>query len=95
MAGQASVVLKTPDKPASLSVDFFIPPDAPARRMELLADGVVVATKTYPQPGKYNLEVPFQTTSPSVTVGLRVDATHKVPPDQRDLGVVIIGVGMK
>jgi len=95
MAKQASVILKTPDKVTSVGVDFFIPPDAPARRMELLADGVVVAAKTYEQPGAYSLVVPFQTTSPSVTVGLRVDATHRVPPDQRDLGVVIIGVGLK
>jgi hypothetical protein len=29
----------------------------------------------------------------SVTVTVRVDETHRVPPDQRDLGVVITGLG--
>jgi len=95
MAGQASVILKTPEQLASLGVDLYIPPGAPARRIELLADGVLIAAKTYDQPGAYRLEAPFQTTAPAVTVGLRVDATHKVPPDERDLGIVIVGVGMR
>lgn len=95
MSGEASVLLKTPDPARALGVSFFIPPDAPARRMTLLADGKVIAEDTFSKPGAYSLSAPFKTTAKQVTVGLRVDQTHTVPPDNRALGVVIMGVGFK
>jgi hypothetical protein len=95
MSAQASLLLKVPPMVASLGVEFFIPPDAPARRMTLLADGKVVAEDTYTKPGAYALKVPFQTGAQQVNVGLQVDATHRVPPDGRALGVVITGVGFR
>jgi hypothetical protein len=95
MSGEASILLKTPDPARALGVSFFIPPNAPARRMTLLADGKVIAEDTYPKPGAYSLSAPYKTTAKQVTVGLRIDHTHTVPPDNRALGVVIIGVGFK
>jgi hypothetical protein len=56
---------------------------------------VIFATKTLDQPGAYQLKAPFSTENSSVTVELRVNATFRVPPDQRDLGLVVIGVGMR
>jgi len=95
MSEQASVLLKVPAKVKSLGVALFIPPDAPARRITLLADGQVVAEATYATPGAYNLVAPYKTEAKQVTVGLRVDATHRVPPDGRALGVIITGVGFR
>ncbi len=95
MSREASVILKRPDTPAPLGVDVYIPPEAPARRMELLAGGVLIASKTFEQPGAYRLEAPLPPGGSTVTVSLRVDATHRTPPDQRDLGAVILGIGVK
>jgi hypothetical protein len=95
MSGQANVLLKVPAKVKSLGVELFIPPDAPARRMTLLADGKIVAENTYEKPGAYTLSAPFKTDATQMTVTLRVDATHTVPPDSRALGVVITGVGFR
>lgn len=95
MSGEASVLLKVPEPVHALGVAFFIPQNAPARKMTLLADGKVIAEDTFPKPGAYSLSAPFKTTAKQVTVGLRVDHTHTVPPDNRALGVVITGVGFK
>ena len=92
---QASVVVKTQGRAGSLVVDFFIPDNAPARHVDLLADGAVIASKTYESTGAFQLSAPFETASEQVTVGVQVDATFRVPPDQRDLGIVIRGVGMR
>ncbi len=95
MSGQASVLLKVPANAKSLRVVYFIPPDAPARKMTLLADGKVVGEDMYTKPGAYSLEVPFKTGAAQVSVGLRVDRTHTVPPDGRALGVIVTGVGLR
>lgn len=95
MAGEASMLLKVPEPVRSLGVAFFIPENAPARRMTLLADGKVIAEDTFPKPGAYSLSAPFKTEAKQMTIGLRVDRTHTVPPDNRALGVVITGVGFK
>jgi len=57
----------------------------------LLLDGREVATGAYPGPGAYTL-----TSAEAVqgeTVEIRVDRTFTAPPDQRVLGMVLIGVG--
>jgi hypothetical protein len=93
--GEATLLLKVPPSAAMLSASIFIPPDAPARTITLIADGSVVGEQTFPQPGAYTLSAPFHTQAAQVTVGLRVDATHKVPTDTRDLGVIVTGIGFK
>ncbi|MEO5924109.1 MAG: glycosyltransferase family 39 protein [Bryobacteraceae bacterium] len=93
MSQAASLLLKIPASLKSLDVEFFIPPDAPARRVTLLADGKVIAENTYEKPGAYHLTAPFKTDAAQVTVGLQVDATHTVPPDSRALGMIVTGVG--
>ena len=95
MLGEASVLLKTPAKYSGLKVSVFIPPNAPARTVTLSVDGKVVATQTFQTPGPYTVTGPFQTDADQVTVTLRVDRTHRVAPDTRDLGVVVIGVGFE
>jgi hypothetical protein len=95
MTEQAMVQLKRPEQPAPLRATFFIPPQAPARHVRLLADGQTVGEETFPGPGAYNLIVPFGPGGPSVTVILAVDKTFSAPPDQRKLGMLVTGIGFK
>jgi hypothetical protein len=95
MSREASVLLKVPPERSALSVSVFIPPNAPARSLTLLADGLPLTARDFPAPGAYTLEAPFRTGAPQVTIGLRVDATHTVPPDSRALGVVVTGIGFR
>jgi hypothetical protein len=91
MSQAGIVVLKSPATPKKLRAEFYIPPNAPARRIALLLDGREVASHTYPAPGPYTL-----TSAESLqgsTVEVRVDRTFTAPPDQRALGMVLIGVG--
>ncbi len=95
MEREASVLLKTPSGRAGLRVDFFIPPDAPARQMRMIVEGEVIADVTYQKAGPYSLAAPYSTTDPSITLTIATDKTHRTAGDQRDLGVVITGVGFK
>ena len=91
MSQAGIVVLKSPAVPKKLRAEFYIPPNAPARRVTLLLDGREVASHTYPGPGPYTLTSaePLQ----GSTVEVRVDRTFTAPPDQRALGMILIGVG--
>ncbi|MGA2741559.1 MAG: hypothetical protein ABSG65_29495 [Bryobacteraceae bacterium] len=60
MSGSAVVLLKSPAQPLPIEAVFTIPDAAPARHMELLLDGQVVASATYPGPGAYTLKSPPQ-----------------------------------
>jgi 4-amino-4-deoxy-L-arabinose transferase-like glycosyltransferase len=105
MGAQASVLLKpAPGRP--LRVEIYIPPAAPARRLRMIANGRVLAEETFPGPGNYALVVPYGSDSQSpgsdqsgaaagFTLTLTVDNTYSVPPDQRQLGVVVTGVGFR
>ena len=95
MSERASVLLKAPDKVNSVEVVFFIPPTAPARRVQLLVDGQVIAEDTFPGPGSYKLAAPLQLSNPTATVSVAIDKTFSVPGDRRSLGVLIIGVGFR
>jgi hypothetical protein len=91
MSEAGMVVLKSPATPKKLRAEFYIPPNAPARRVTLLLDGREVASHTYPGPGPYTL-----TSADALqgsTVEVRVDRTFTAPPDQRALGMILIGVG--
>jgi hypothetical protein len=95
MSERASVLLKTPDKVSSVEVVFYIPPAAPARRVQLLVDGQLIAEDTFPAPGPYKLAAPLHLSSPTATVSLSVDKTFNAPGDRRNLGIVITGLGFR
>jgi hypothetical protein len=95
IAEQAIVLLKPPEKPAPLSVEIFIPPQTPARRVTLMVAGRVVAEDTFRQPGLYSLAAPLDVRAPAVTVTISTDRTFTAPGDQRKLGVVIRGIGFR
>ncbi|HML18845.1 MAG TPA: glycosyltransferase family 39 protein [Bryobacteraceae bacterium] len=89
MTDKATVLLKSPDHPAPLRVAIYIPPQAPARHVRILADGVVVAEQTFPGPGAYTISANVSAEKPSITITIEVDKTFSVPADQRKLGVVV------
>lgn len=94
MGARASVLLKnSPGMP--LRVEIYLPPGAPARHLAMSAGGRTVAEDTFARPGAYSLAAPFQSSAASVTVTLTVDHTFSVPPDQRQLGVVVTGLGFR
>jgi hypothetical protein len=95
MTQQASVMLKLPEKLASVEVKLYIPADAPARHVQLLVDGQLIAEDTFPKDGAYKLSAPFKAPGPTATITIIVDKTHTVPGDQRKLGVVITGLGFR
>ena len=93
--GNGGAGVKNPAEPKKLRAEFYIAPQAAARRAWLLLDGREVATGTYSGDGKYTLESAeaLRGAGASATVELRVDRTFRAPGDQRDLGVVLIGAG--
>jgi hypothetical protein len=77
-------------------VVFTIHPKSPARRVRLLLDGREVASQTYAGPGDYTLaSPPVQPASGVAVVSIELDATFTAPPDTRDLGIVLWGVGFQ
>jgi len=95
MTEQASVMLRLPEKPASVEVKLYIPVDAPARHVQLLVDGQLVAEDTFPKDGAYKLSAPLKASGATATITVIVDKTHTVPGDLRKLGVLITGLGFR
>jgi len=96
MSGSAVVLLKSLTEPLPIEAVFTIPDPAPARHVELLLDGRVVASETYSTPGTYTLKSPPQSPAgPTATVTLTLDRTFSVPGDHRELGVVVSSIGFR
>ncbi len=96
MSERAVVLLKPPPAPAPLRVVFFIPEQAPARRVSLAVNGRTVAEQTYSAPGSYTLASPPVTVAgDTVTVTITVDRTFAVPGDHRQLGIIVSEVGFQ
>jgi hypothetical protein len=96
MSRLATVALKSPGRAAALAVSFRIPAQSPARRVTLRIDGKEVASQVYAAPGDYTLESPpVLPATPEVLVEIEVDRTFTAPPDVRELGIVLNGVGFR
>ena len=96
MSGSAVVLLKSPAQPLPLEAVFTIPDAAPARHIQLLLDGRVVASETYTGPAACTLKSPPQMPAgPTATVTLTLDRTFSVPGDHRELGVVVSALGFR
>jgi 4-amino-4-deoxy-L-arabinose transferase-like glycosyltransferase len=96
MSERGVVLLKPPPVPAPLRLVFFIPDQAPARRIWLAVDGKSVADRIYTAPGSYTLvSEPLTAAGESATVVITVDRTFTVPGDHRRLGVILSEVGFE
>jgi hypothetical protein len=95
MGLSAVLLLKTPATPMPLKATFFISDKAAARYVRLLLDGREVASGSYDHPGLYTLATaaPVHPQGATATVEIRIDKTFTVPPDTRELGMVLAGAG--
>jgi hypothetical protein len=80
-----------------LTVNFYIPENAPARHIALLLDDreVCATTVAAAGPGQLTCPAAIQPAGATAMVEIRVDKTFRVPPDERDLGMVLLGVGFR
>jgi len=95
MGPSAVVLLKSPPSAMPLKATFYIPDKAAVRQVALLLDGLEVAAHAYSGPGLYTLSTPaaVRPEGASATVEIRIDRTFMAPPDTRELGMVLAGVG--
>jgi hypothetical protein len=93
MTQSAVVALKSPAVPKPLRAEIYVPSNAAARQIMLLLDGREVASKAIPGPGPLTIESSEPLTG--LTAEVRVDRTFRAPGDERDLGVVLLGVGFR
>jgi hypothetical protein len=92
----AVVALKSPAEPRPLSAAFAIHEKSPARQVRLLLDGREVASSTFAGPGAYTVTTaPVQPAGPVAIVTIETDRTFTAPPDTRDLGIVLTGIGFR
>ena len=94
-SGEATVLLKVQPGARSIDLSFTVPPIAPARHIHLAVNGQTVAEKEISGPGAYTLSAPAPTGSQSITVTISVDKTFAAPPDARDLGMIMTGIGLR
>ncbi len=94
---QATVLLKEPPDARRISVKFYLPFQAPARHVSLSANGRVLAESDLPKSDAiYSLSAPAPASGSSLAVTVTVDKTYKAPaPDERNLGVLVTGIGFQ
>lgn len=97
MSASGVVIVKSPEASATLTVDFYVPDNALARHIAVLLDDreICATTVSAPGPGKLSCPAPVALAGPTAMVEVRVDKTFRVPPDERDLGIILLGVGLK
>ncbi|MCC6590843.1 MAG: hypothetical protein IT168_29400 [Bryobacterales bacterium] len=91
-----AALLKAPAKPLPIAVTFRIVDQSPARLITLSANGETLATQSYPGPGLYTLQSqrPFAPAgSAPVTVTVVADKTFQAPGDNRELALILTGIG--
>ena len=95
MGLSAVLLLKTPATPMPLKATFFISDKAVVRHVKLLLDSREVASGSYDHAGLYTLATaaPVHPQGATATVEIRIDKTFTVPPDTRELGMVLAGAG--
>lgn len=96
MSKIAVFALKSPSVAMPLEVSFFLSEKAAAHRVTLRLDDREIASGTYQKPGAYTLiSAPVKPAGATALVEIEVDRTFNAPGDNRDLGVVLIGVGFQ
>jgi hypothetical protein len=93
--GEARVLLKVPPGAQSLDLSFTVPPVAPARQVRMSVNGQIIAEKNLAGPGPNTLSASAPTGPRNITVTISVDKTFSVPPDARDLGIILTGIGFR
>ncbi len=96
-SGRASFLLRPPARPAPVEASFRLTPHAAGRRVSILVDGVLAAESAYPAADAYTLRStgPVSTRGDVARVTLAIDGTFRVPPDTRELGLILTGLGFR
>ena len=91
-AGAAALVV--PPGAVAFEVEFHIPEEAPARRIEVDIDGGPVAAEEYRTTGGYTLHAPVELELGEVaTIAIRASPAFTPAGDGRELAIVMIGFG--
>ncbi len=95
MSEQAAAVLRSPENAARFEMLFAIPEPAPARRVTVALDGVVIASENYSGPGRYTIAAPVEV-GPNATpqVVISADKGFYAPGDRRRLGMIVQELGL-
>jgi hypothetical protein len=96
MGQTATILLKPPDQPKPVTVQFTIPDASPARQVTITLNDQTVATQTYAAPGTYTLtSPPLGPDGDSATLTITVDKSFSVPGDSRQLAIILTRVGFR
>jgi hypothetical protein len=96
MAGRAVVLLNRPERPSAIEVALYIPPQSPARQVQVSLDNAALVGKTFAGPGAYTLSSqPVAGGTGTASLAIAVDKTFSAPGDQRRLGIILTAVGFQ
>ena len=96
MGRRGAALLRAPENASRFEAEFHIPDGAPARELRVEIDGRAIAVERYDAGGGYRLDAPLEVeTGSAVRVALSVDAAYSPPGDKRELGIVMIGFGLR
>lgn len=96
MSQAATILLKPPKQPASVTVRFTIPAASPARQVAIALNDHTVASQTYAAPGTYSLSSPpIEPAGDTAKLSITVDKTFSVPGDNRQLGIILTEAGFR
>jgi hypothetical protein len=97
MTASGVIIVKSPAAAMPLQVSFYVPDNAPARHVSVLLDDreICATTVAAPGPGQLVCPTPILPAGPTAMIEIRVDKTFRVPPDERDLGIVLLGAGFR
>ncbi len=96
MSQTAAILLKPPDQPTPVTVQFTIPAASPARQVTIALNGHAIASQTYSAPGTYSLSSPpMNPGGDSANLTVTLDKSFSVPGDSRQLGIILTEVGFR
>ena len=96
MSQTATILLKPPEQPTPVTMRFTIPAASPARQVTIALNDHVVASQTYSAPGMYSLSSPpMKPEGDTAKLTIAVDKSFSVPGDNRQLGIILTGIGFK
>jgi Dolichyl-phosphate-mannose-protein mannosyltransferase len=96
MSRAATILLKPPDQPTPVTVQFNIPDASPARQVTIALNDHAIASQNYAAPGAYVLSSPpMKPDGDTAKLTITIDKSFTVPGDSRELGIILTEAGFK
>jgi hypothetical protein len=96
MSQTATILLKTPDQPAPVTLRFYIPDSSPTRQVTVALNDHPIVSQTYAAPGTYTLSSPsVKPGGDSAKLTVTLDKSFSAPGDVRQLGIILSEIGFK